>query len=279
MIFLQIRSSGKRPREVYTDTLCNIAKRFKSTDEQAAVVGEFPSYSEVRVQLSRHRTVRCTPVPDPLNIPESLRVTLRGREAVEGDINKNEKFLLYSGQGGRLLIFCARTELATIHQSEYLVCDGTFEMAPDSSYQFYTIHGYLRDEGLPLLFAILPNKTTSTYVELMTALRSGLTEAFGDIGSVRCVLTDFELAAINAVQQVFPEVTVKGCTFHFRQAILRRLKQEGLQSVYESQVEYPELRRWLRTHVTEYAPSIRHPTDLECTASSSAFKPRYTRQS
>ena len=57
-------------------------------DEQAAVVGEFPSYSEVRVQLSRHRTVRCTPAPDPLNIPESLRVTLRGREVVEGDINK-----------------------------------------------------------------------------------------------------------------------------------------------------------------------------------------------
>ena len=103
---------------------------------------------------------------------------------MEGDINKNEKFLLYSGQGGRLLIFCARTELATIHQSEYLVRDGTFEMAPDSSYQFYTIHGYLRDEGLPLLFAILPNKTTSTYVELRTALRSGLIEAFGDISSV-----------------------------------------------------------------------------------------------
>jgi len=76
----------------------------------------------------------------------------------------------------------------------------------------------------------------------MTALRSGLVAAFGDIGSVRYVLTDFELAAINAVKQVFPEVTVKGCNFHFRQAVLRRLKQEGLQQAYESETSYPEVR-------------------------------------
>ena len=34
---VQVRASGKRAREVYTDTLTNIAKKFKSSDEQAAV--------------------------------------------------------------------------------------------------------------------------------------------------------------------------------------------------------------------------------------------------
>ena len=80
----------------------------------------------------------------------------------------------------------------------------------------YTIHGFLHGEGLPLVFAILPNKTTDTYVEMLTALRSALLSAFGNIGSVRYVLTDFKLAALKAVQKVFPEVTVKGCTFQFR---------------------------------------------------------------
>jgi len=47
-------------------------KKFKSTDQQAAVIAEFPAYNEVRVQVSKHRTVRCTPVPDPPNIPDSL---------------------------------------------------------------------------------------------------------------------------------------------------------------------------------------------------------------
>ena len=142
---------------MYTETLCNIAKEFKSTEQQAAVVAEFPAYNEVRVHLSRHRTVRCTPVPDPLNIPpDSLRVTLRGREALEGDINKDELFLLHTGHGGRLLVFCAQTELTTIYQSEYLICDGMFDIAPNCSYQLYTVHGYLRGEGLPLLYAMHP---------------------------------------------------------------------------------------------------------------------------
>jgi len=247
MFIVKVRSSGKRPREVYTDTLYNIAKKFKSTDQQAAVIAEFSAYNEVRVQLSKHRTVRCTPVPDPLNIPESLRVTLRGREAVDGDLNKDEPFLLYSGQGGRLLVFCAQTELATIYQSEYLICDGTFEMAPDCSYQLYTIHGFLRGEGLPLLYAILPNKTTDTYTEMLTSLRSALIARFCDIGSVQYILTDFELAAINAVQRVFPEIMVKGCTFHFKQFVLRRIRQLGLQQYYESQTMYRDLRSWMRT--------------------------------
>jgi len=100
---------------------------------------------------------------------------------LEGDINKDELFLLHTGHGGRLLVFCAQTELTTIYQSEYLICHGTFEMAPDCSYQLYTVHVYLRGEGLPLLYAILPSKNTETYKEMMTALRSALIERVGDM--------------------------------------------------------------------------------------------------
>ena len=231
---------------MYTDTLCNIAKKLRITEQQSSVIAKFPSYNEVRVQLSRHRNVRCTPVPDPLNIPDSLRVTLRGRQAADDDVNKNEQFLVHSGQEGRLLVFCAKTELVTLHQSEYLICDGTFEMSPQCAYQLYTVHGYVRGEGLPLLYAILPNKTTETYVEMFQALRSALTAAFGNTGSIRYMLTDYELAAINAIHRVFPEVAVKGCTFHFRQAVLRRIKHEGLQKVYDSDTSYPQLRNWMR---------------------------------
>ena len=92
-----------------------------------------PTFSEVQAQLSWHRLHRCIPVPDPLNIPDALRTTLRGCEVADGDPHKNKPFLMYSGQGGRLLIFCAHTELELVHKSEYIVCDGTFEMCPDSA--------------------------------------------------------------------------------------------------------------------------------------------------
>jgi len=197
----------------------------------------------------RHRSFRCTPGPDPLVIPDELRTTLRGRYVSQDDANVNEKFLLYSGQGGRLLVFCAKTELAAMYRSKYLICDGTFEMSPDSSYQLYTMHGYIREEGMALLWAILPNKTQATYVELFTAVRQALIESFGDIGEKRTFLTDFELAAINAVREVFPEpaTVVKGCSFHFRQAILRRVGTEGLKTAYNTGDGSNQLlRRWIR---------------------------------
>jgi hypothetical protein len=41
------------------------------------------------------------------------------------------------------------------------------------------------------------------------------------------IFCDFELAAINAAKTVFPSVSVKGCHFHFCQAIKKRIKSLG----------------------------------------------------
>jgi hypothetical protein len=166
---------------------------------------------------------------------------------VDDDINKNERFLLYSGQEGRLLVFCADTELESIYYSHFLICDGTFEMSPDSAYQLYTIHGYVEGdegkEGMPLLWALLPNKSKQTYVELFQALHRALTVKYGDAGD-HVFLTDFERAAIMAIEETF-KCTVKGCTFHFRQAILRHVQNEGLRFAYYGN-SHPTVRKWIR---------------------------------
>ena len=56
-------------------------------------------------------------------------------------------------------------------------------------------------------------------------------------------VTDFEMAAIQAIQSVFPGARVKS-SFHLRQAIYRRIQQEGLTVHYED--EQSPLRRWMR---------------------------------
>ena len=60
-----------------------------------------PAYREVKRQLNRHRTERCIPIPDTREIPEMLQVTLRAREADDGDALKTERFLQYTGQNGK----------------------------------------------------------------------------------------------------------------------------------------------------------------------------------
>jgi len=104
-----------------------------------------------------------------------------------------------------------------------VVCDGTFEMAPDTSYQVYTLHGYVYGEAQALASALHPNKSQQSYLELFEALRDAFIHVFGDVGH-RTFLTDFETAAINALRITFPASAVKGCTFHFRQAITRRVR-------------------------------------------------------
>jgi len=239
-----VRVSGKRPRDAFTEMITTVPKKFKAAGMQEDVIAKLPTFVEVRTQLSRHRAVRCTPVPDPLCLPPELRTTLRGREAAEGNVHKDEPFLRHCGQGGRLLLFCASTELSALHASKYVICDGTFEMSPDTAYQVYTFHGFVTGEGLPLAWALLPNKSQSTYVEVLTALRDGMLAAFGDVGCKKTFVTDFEQAAINAINVVFPEATVKGCSFHFREAVLHRVQHEGLRPMYDDKGS--PIHRWLR---------------------------------
>ena len=198
-----------------------------------------------RSTLTRLRGATHICIPDVLNIPDELRITLSGRNAPIDDPRHAERWMLHCGMDGRLLIFCADTELAILRASEYLICDGTFEMVPDSAYQLYTVHGYNRGEGMALLWALLPNKATSTYVETIGAIRRALIDKFGDLGEIRRFLTDFEMAAINAIHEVFPHAVVKGYSFHFCQAILRRANQEGIQSHYNTDVA-PEIHDWIR---------------------------------
>ena len=44
---------------------------------------------------------------------------------------------------------------------------------------------------------------------------------------------------------IFRDATTKGCSFHFRQAVLRRVQQEGLKSQYED-TENTVIRAWIK---------------------------------
>jgi len=223
----EVRTTGKRPRDAYTDMMSSVPKKFKSSETQSDIIVQLPSYHEVRCQLSRHRSHSCIPVPDPLSLPDALKTTLRGREAADDDVHHAERFLLHSGQEGRLLLFCADSELRHLYNSDYIVCDGTFQMAPDSAYQVYTLHGYVNGEAVALAWALLPNKSQQSYLEIFGALADAFVRSFGDAGQ-RTFLTDFEAAAINAIRATFPASVIKGCTFHYRQALSRRLQTVSL---------------------------------------------------
>jgi len=145
-----------------------------------------------------------------------------------------------------MTVFCAQSELKFLDETEYVICDGTFEMSPTSAYQLYILHGLVNDEGMALLWALLPGKNTDTYNEMFSALRQALENSLGDVRKPKTFLVDFEQAAIQSIRSVFPEARVKGCSFHFiyRQAIMRKIQNIGLKNVYDNGDDYPQVKRY-----------------------------------
>ena len=50
--------------------------------------------------------------------------------------------------------------------------------------------------------------------------------------AVAAVMVDFEAALWLALAQELSDVVVKGCTFHFCQAVWRKVQELGLQTAY-----------------------------------------------
>ena len=96
-------------------------------------------------------------------------------------------------------------------------------MAPDTSYQLYTLHGYVYGEAVALAWALLPNKSQQSYTEMFGALANAFAGKFGDVGQ-RTFVRDFESAAINAIRSTYATSVVKGFSVHFRQAITRKVQ-------------------------------------------------------
>jgi hypothetical protein len=75
-------------------------------------------------------------------------------------------------------------------------------------------------------YGLLPGKTTILYKNLLEEL-----DSFGPFQpqSVQC---DYELAIHNAVAEVWPSCTRRGCYFHHKKSLFKHLKQDDLAEEY-----------------------------------------------
>jgi len=55
---------------------------------------------------------------------------------------------------------------------------------------------------------------------------------------VQTVVCDFEAAVWQAVKDVMSQVDVRGCSFHWGQAVFRHVQSLGLQTAYNSDEDF-----------------------------------------
>lgn len=145
-----------------------------------------------------------------------------------------KNFLLFEDGGqDKIIVFATETARRIINtKSGAYFADGTFKSAPKPFYQLYVLHLDIgSDENstnvVPVIYALLPNKTEQTYTRLFTLLKQHLNI---QIQTFKC---DYEVAQINAVSTVFRHADISGCYHHFNEAVWKYGKKIKLNRTSE----------------------------------------------
>ena len=116
--------------------------------------------------------------------------------------------------------------------------DGTFDTAPLFFVQIFTIHVFVGEKLIPLIYCLMARKSREAYKKLFRVLKDKAIENQVHL-EPQFITIDFESGLIPAINSEFPSVEIHGCYFHFCQAIHRKIRHVGLALSYQ---ENPQIR-------------------------------------
>ncbi|GBM73699.1 hypothetical protein AVEN_177747-1 [Araneus ventricosus] len=235
-----------KPNEAKIDVkkqVANIRRRVCETDLSVSKI-----YQEEIFSLFQRGYEIMTEIPTLSSIKSSLHKTRRRVQGISSEastaadivlssellkLSDNSTFLL--ADTNRIIVFVTQKCKDILQKSKKFYSDGTFKSCPKQFLQIYSLHadiGSSLEEVniIPIVFALLPNKTQATYVKLFTILKEAN-------WSPECLTMDFEVAAIMGAKIVFPALEIKGCNFHFNQCLWRQVQSIGLADAYKCNTE------------------------------------------
>ena len=200
-----------------------------SQTNSEGIIGQLPSMQSMKLSLYRARRERLPPMPRShaeLNLTGDWAKTLDGQDFV----------LANDGQDDKIVLFGTESSLKLLSEANTYYVDWTFRVTPSISYQLFTIHIVKHNQSFPLVYALLPNKQRQTYSHVFLLLKDAAL-SLGITLNPDTLMSDFELALIQATVLNFPNASQKGCYYHFKQAIWRKVQSLGLVEEYKSSDE------------------------------------------
>lgn len=191
-------------------------------DEQE--VAHLPSLKSLSSTLYRSRAKRLPNLPHTradINLQGEWASTQDGREFI----------LANDGNEDKMIIFGTVQNLRLLCEAETIFMDGTFKVTPEMFSQVYSIHVMKMGIMVPVCVALLPQKNHETYSRFFHLLLE-VAVRYGFRFDPRIVCIDFESAVIATITEMFPNARIRGCLFHYSQAIWRKVQNLGLSGRY-----------------------------------------------
>ena len=138
--------------------------------------------------------------------------------------------------GARHVLFSTPEQLTVLDGAKTWYLDGTFKLVKQPFVQLFSIHAFVKSDSggqkqVPLAFVLMSRRTKKDYRQVMKALRRKLPSRAANL---REVVVDFEVGLWAAIRAVLPDVSAKGCLFHWTQAVWRKCQALGLAVAYVS---------------------------------------------
>ena len=106
--------------------------------------------------------------------------------------------------------------------------DGMFRVIKKPFTQLYSIHVLAferKDDQLkqvPLVFIVMSGRKTNNYRAIFWHLKEHT-----NVSSLQTITSDFEAALWQAARKEFDGIQIKGCLFHWSQAVYLKIQEEG----------------------------------------------------
>jgi len=182
--------------------------------------------SFARVESSMYKRRRLSRPALPSNPDDADSIVRNSRYAViDGDVFYRS--VASAAEEGKALVFASTQQLEMLQASNEVFFDATFKVVPGLYYQLLTIFASHRDVAFPAVYSLMTRKTQALY-QAVFAMVKDLVPAF----NTTQVMADFEEASVAAFRQVYGDVSVSGCWFHYCQAIVKRVQKIGLKDAY-----------------------------------------------
>ncbi|MEM7106559.1 MAG: hypothetical protein AAF502_25780 [Bacteroidota bacterium] len=226
----------------------SVHNQFTANADPNAVL-DFPSFPTMQASMSRAR-LSCIPKA-PNTFAEISIAHLEDKFLYDND---SQFFVADSGIyftqnqphiSKRLIVFAAPDQdLARLGHVTKIDADGTFWTTPHLFYQLFTVHANVYGQTFPFFYCLLPDKTEDSYEKAFAIISNVCRVKNISLDSWSTISSDFEIAIHKGAKNVFPNINIRGCFFHYGQAIYNKVKSMGWAAVYKNDYSfYVSIRR------------------------------------